>query len=225
MAVLQSVNVGSARLLRAKAGSTGIDKMPTADRVAVRAPGPRQPGASGLAGDTVCDAKHHGGDVQAVYAYAREDLDWWQAELGRPLRSGLFGENLTTAELDVTGALIGETWRIGDRVVLQVTCPRIPCATFATWMSEAGWLRRFTGEVRPGAYLRVLSPGKIRVADPVAVEKRPGHCVTIGMAFRALTLEPDLLPGLLEAREHLDEELLERATSRRPFALSDGLDA
>src|SRR5919108_3138028 len=134
MPTLQSLNIGAPRPIAAKSGWTGIDKLPTAGPVAVRAPGPKGSGAGGLSGDAICDVESHGGDDQAVYAYAREDLDWWQRELAEPLRSGSFGENLTTFGLDVSGALIGEQWRIGGHVLLQVTGPRIPCATFAVWM-------------------------------------------------------------------------------------------
>ena len=80
---------------------------------AVCAPGAQGSGTSGLAGNVICDTRHHGGDDQAVYAYAREDLDWWQDELGEPLRPGMFGDNLTTTGLDVSGARIGERWRVG----------------------------------------------------------------------------------------------------------------
>lgn len=48
-----------------------------------------------------------------MYAYAREDYDWWEAQLGRTVPGGIFGENLTAAGADVNGAVIGETWRIG----------------------------------------------------------------------------------------------------------------
>jgi MOSC domain-containing protein YiiM len=166
----------------------------------------------------VCDTDNHGGNRQAVYAYAREDLDWWQSELDRPLRSGVFGENLTTVGLDITEARIGETLRVGGRVILQITGPRIPCATFAAWMDEEGWLERFTRRARPGAYLQVVAAGQIRVGDPVMVEFRPDHDVSVGMAFRALTLEPKLLPGLLAAADYLEEEIVERAETRQPFA-------
>src|SRR4029079_7968012 len=98
------------------------------------APGPRGSGLTGLAGDRVFGVDVHGGDDQAVYAYAREDLDAWQAELGRELPAGVFGENVTTSGVDITGALIGERWRVGDTVVLEVSRPRIPCETFADWM-------------------------------------------------------------------------------------------
>jgi MOSC domain-containing protein YiiM len=192
---------------------TGIDKRPVDGPVVVAAPGPKGTGAVGLAGDRVYDVRHHGGNDQAVYAYAREDLDAWQAELGTPLSPGQFGENLTTAGVDVCGAVIGERWRIGPDVVLEVSCPRIPCVTFQGWMERAGWIKQFTRAARPGAYLRVIEPGEIRAGDPVEIVRRPGHEVTVAVTFRALTLEPELLPGLLAA-DALPAEIRELASAR-----------
>lgn len=209
MSSIESVNVGRPKPYRAKAGLSGIDKQPVPGPVRVDEPGY---GASGLAGDAICDTPHHGGPDQAVYAYAREDMDAWAAELGRPLRAGLFGENLTTVGVDVTGAVIGEVWRVGDRLVLQVTSPRIPCATFEAHMGMPGWIKRFTRGGLPGAYLRVLVPGEVRPGDPVVVEDRPDSPATIGLSFRALTLEPDLLPHLVDA-PHLVPHM--EATVRR----------
>ena len=159
-----------------------------------------------MAGDAVCDLRHHGGTEQAVYAYAREDLDTWEADLGRPLPGGAFGENLTTRGLDLTEALIGERWRVGDRCVLQVTSPRIPCRTFAGWLEDQGWVRRFTLRGAPGAYFSVVAPGVVRAGDPIDVVRRPAHDVTIGLMFRALTLEKALLPRLLAAGDDLPDE-------------------
>jgi MOSC domain-containing protein YiiM len=134
-----SVNVGKPRPNPCKGlSATGIDKRPVDAPVAVIAPGPKGTGEVGLEGDRAYDVKHHGGLDQAVYAYAREDLDRWETELGRPLTNGIFGENLTTAGLDVNGALIGERWRIGLDVVLEVSCPRIPCGTFQGWLERDG---------------------------------------------------------------------------------------
>jgi MOSC domain-containing protein YiiM len=197
---LLSVNVGRPRPNPWKGlGATGIDKQPVTGSIAVSAPGPKGTGEVGLLGDRVYDVKHHGGVDQAVYAYAREDLDDWEAELGRPLQNGVFGENLTTLGLDVNGALIGERWRIGSDVVLEVSCARIPCATFQGWLERDGWIKRFTQAARPGAYLRVIEPGDIRAADQVEIVHRPDHDVTVALVFRAMTLEPDLLPRLLVA--------------------------
>jgi MOSC domain-containing protein YiiM len=198
VAHLVSVNLAVPRHNPAKdTGVTGIDKRPTTDPCPVKAPAGQ--GISGLAGDRIFDVAHHGGPDQAVYAYAREDLDAWAETLGRPLSNGSFGENITTSGLDVTGALIGERWRIGGEVLLEVSAPRIPCNTFAHWIAEQGWVRRFTERAVPGAYLRVVRPGEIRAGDPVVVTYRPDHDVTIGVTFRAVTRESELLPRLLAA--------------------------
>ncbi|MET9834611.1 MOSC domain-containing protein [Streptomyces sp. NPDC006385] len=211
---LLSVNVGKPRPNPWKGlSATGIDKRPVDGPVAVSAPGPKGTGAVGLAGDRAYDVRNHGGPDQAVYAYAREDLDGWQTELGRPLADGVFGENLTTLGLDVNGALIGERWSIGADVVLEVSCPRIPCGTFQGWLEQDGWIKRFTRAALPGAYLRVVEPGDIRAADPVRVVHRPDHDVTVSLAFRAMTLESDLLPRLLVA-DALPEEITDMARRR-----------
>jgi MOSC domain-containing protein YiiM len=212
VAHLVSVNLAVPRPNPAKGtGVTGIDKRPTTGPVAVRVPAAM--GTGGLAGDQIFDTAVHGGPDQAVYAYAREDLDEWAGELGRPLPSGAFGENVTTSGIDVTGALIGERWHIGDEVVLEVAVPRLPCNTFAHWMAEQGWIKRFTRRAAPGAYLRVVSPGEIRAGDPVVVTDRPDHEVTIGVTFRAVTLEPELLPRLLTA-DALPADVRELAARR-----------
>ncbi|MGW0133336.1 MOSC domain-containing protein [Streptomyces sp. NPDC003299] len=211
---LLSLNVGQARPVPytdQPEGLTGIDKRPVEGPVKVSAPGPKGVGASGLAGDAVCDTRHHGGDHQAVYAFAREDLDAWERELGRELASGTFGENLTTRGVDVAGALIGERWRIGPDVVLEVTSGRIPCRTFQGHLGERGWVRRFTHRGAPGAYLRVIEPGEIRAGDPIEVVHRPEHGVTVAVQFRAVTTERELLPRLLAAGEALDPDALAAA--------------
>ncbi len=214
MALVLSVNVGEARPsapTSAPSGLTGIDKRPVPGPVEVRDPGPKGTGGSGLAGDAVCDRRHHGGSDQAVYAYAREDLDLWEAQLGRRLDCGVFGENLTTLGLDLTTALIGERWQVGT-CELQVTDPRIPCRTFAGWLAEAGWVRRFKQAGAPGTYLRVLRPGVVRAGDAIEVLSRPAHGVTIGLAFQAHTTHPELLPRLLEVGPALSEEARRSAT-------------
>jgi MOSC domain-containing protein YiiM len=211
---LLSVNVGKPRPNPwKKLDATGIDKQPVDGAVAVSAPGPKGSGAVGLAGDRVHDVRNHGGTDQAVYAYAREDLDGWQDELGRPLANGVFGENLTTLGLDVNGALIGERWRVGADVVLEVSSPRIPCATFQGWLEQDGWIKRFTRAALPGAYLRVIEPGDIRAGDPVEIIHRPAHDVTVAVTFRAMTGEPELIPRLLAA-DALHEEIREMAQRR-----------
>ncbi|KUN85528.1 sulfurase [Streptomyces bungoensis] len=211
---LLSVNLGRPRPVPytdQPQGVTGIDKRPAVGPVRVTAPGPKGIGGSGLAGDAVCELRHHGGDDQAVYAYAREDLDTWERELGRSLANGCFGENLTTGGLDVSGALVGERWRIGSEVVLEVTSGRIPCRTFQGHLGERGWVKRFTRKGVTGAYLRVIEPGEIRAGDPIEIVHRPDHDVTAALEFRATTTERELLPRLLAAGPALHPEALSAA--------------
>ncbi|MEU5767397.1 MOSC domain-containing protein [Streptomyces asoensis] len=211
---LLSVNLGRPKAVPytdQPQGLTGIDKRPVEGPVRIAAPGRKGVGAGGLAGDTVCDLRHHGGDDQAVYAVAREDLDEWERELGRPLANGSFGENLTTTGLDVSDALIGERWRIGPDVVLEVTSGRIPCLTFQGHLGEKRWVRRFTEKAATGAYLRVVVPGEIRAGDPVTIVHRPEHEVTARMQFRAVTTNRELLPRLLAAGDALHPESVAQA--------------
>src|ERR1044072_1927455 len=156
MAVLKSVNVGVPRTNPWKTVTvTGIDKRPVAGPVAVCAPGPKGTGAVGPRGGR--------GDGTPPPPGRRP------ARLGRALPDGVFGENLTTTGLDVDGALVGEHWRIGPDLLLEVSGPRIPCGTFEGWMHEAGWMRTFIDGARSGAYLRVLAPGELRAGDGVDV--------------------------------------------------------
>lgn len=178
---------------------TGIDKRATHE-IEVFDPGPKGTGGSGVEGDAVMNRRHHGGTDQAVYAFAREELDAWGSDLGRDLAPGAFGENLTTAGFDVDAAVVGEQWRVGGRVVLQVTGPRVPCATFAAHLGVRGWVKAFTARGRTGAYLAVLQPGTIRAGDAVEVAWRPGHGITVPTAFRAWMGERELAREVLAAR-------------------------
>jgi MOSC domain-containing protein YiiM len=198
-----SVNLAVPERSTAKSvGVTGINKRPVDHPVLVRPPGPKTTGLhSGLVGDQIFDIRHHGGDDQAVYAYAREDYDWWERELGRELPGGLFGENLTLAGIDVNGAVVGETWRVGDELVLQVTFPRIPCATFQAKMAEPRWVKRFAAAGRPGAYLRVVTSGEVRAGDRVEVLARPAHGMTLAESFAGWMGDRDVLRRLVTADE------------------------
>jgi MOSC domain-containing protein YiiM len=217
-AYILSLNLGRPQPNAAKdVATTGIGKKPVVEAV-LRAPGPKHGGlGSGLEGDFIGDTRHHGGDTQAVYAFAREELDAWQERLGRTLPDGMFGENLTTQGLEVDEALVGEQWSVGDDVVLEVCGPRIPCATFQARMGESGWVRRFTQVGRTGAYLSIVAGGVVRQGDPVTVLSRPAHGITVPMAFRAFTGDLELARRVLAAGclvESEAEELRETVERR-----------
>jgi len=159
---------------------SGIDKRPVSGPVRVE--------PLGLVGDSILDTLNHGGPSKAVYAYAQEDEDWWARELGdelsRPITPGSFGENLTVAGVAVNDARPGERWTIGS-VELEVVYPRTPCSTFAGFMGVPQWVRRFVVAGRPGAYLRVVTPGELRAGDAVGVSPGPPGVPTIREMFAA----------------------------------------
>lgn len=187
---------------------TGIDKRP--------ADGPVPVEPLGAIGDTICDTENHGGADQALYAYALEDADWWQQQVGDQLdfllHPGAFGENLTTQGVDVTGALCGEQWRIGGPggIVVQVTRPRIPCSTFAGFWGLPHLVKTFTEAGRPGAYLRVIETGRVSGGDAIDIVHRPDHDLTIGRMFRALTGDRSLAQKLIDVPD-VPENLKDRA--------------
>lgn len=137
--------------------------------------GPIEVRGVNAAGDDQADRRQHGGPDKVLYVYAQEDLDWWESELGIPAG---FGQNVTTSGLDVTNAVIGQTWRIGTALV-QVTEPRTPCWKLGMRMGDKAFPRRFAAARRPGAHTRLLQPGVIRAGDAVTVVQTPAHGVTV----------------------------------------------
>jgi len=180
-------------------GVTSIDKRPMSGPIAVS--------TVGLSGDKQEDRTFHGGVDKALYAYAEEDRLWWGEQIERELSAGTFGENLATRGLDVTGAVIGEVWQVGE-VVVQVSMPREPCSTFQRWMQEPQWVKRFTDAGRPGAYLRVLLEGVIRAGDSIEVLEVPEHGVTIGEVFTGRRGDTARLQALLDGGEFLCPSLI-----------------
>ncbi|EOM74396.1 MOSC domain-containing protein [Rhodococcus rhodnii] len=184
-----------------RAPRTAIDKRPVDGDVQV--------GLLGLAGDHVCDTEFHGGEHKAVYAYHDDEAQRWAGELGRDVAPGWFGENLRIAgPVTATDAVVGERWRIGEQLVLEVTGPRVPCGTFGTWTGERRWVKRFTERADTGAYLRVVTAGPVRAGDAVRRIHVPDHGVTVREVFTGE--QPDRLEALLAAVPDLSPSATER---------------
>ncbi|MEU9204869.1 MOSC domain-containing protein [Streptomyces sp. NPDC048332] len=185
MGAILSVNTGPCVVpeFAVRRGRTAIRKLPVDGNVRLT--------KLGLEGDEQA-ADFHGGTLQAVYAYAREDLDWWSCQLQRGLRNGMFGENLDLIGFDASNAVLAEKWQVGE-VLLQVMAPRMACGTFGSWMDEKGWAKRFNNARRPGVYLRVLEEGRVSVGDKVDVVWRPRRRVTVAEAVGAILDEQDVL--------------------------------
>ena len=171
---------------------TAIWKDPVQGRVRVR--------RINIDGDDQADRTVHGGPDKAVYAYALEEVRRWEDELGRQLGGAAFGQNLTTEDIDVSGAIIGERWRVGS-TLLEVAQPRQPCFKLALRIGEPGFVKRFAHASRPGAYLRVVEEGDIGAGDPIDVVDRPDHGISSRMVSDAILRDPTLRPQVVRAQQ------------------------
>ena len=191
-AELLSVNVGRPRSvsLRDRDVATAIWKTPVSGPVAVR--------GVNLEGDDQADRTVHGGPDKAVYAYGMSEVLEWEEELGRHLGAAAFGENLTVGGMDVSGARVGERWRVGT-TLLEVVQPRLPCFKLGLKMNDPLFLRRFARSGRPGTYLRILEEGVLEAGDRVEVVSVPGHDVTMRLMMHAALVDRSRLPELLAA--------------------------
>ncbi len=195
MSRIISVNVGVPRQISVRRGRpmmSAIAKAPVDGRVRVE--------GVNLAGDDQADRRVHGGPDKAVYAYAREDMDWWESELGRELPPGMFGENLTLAGVDVSGAIIGERWRAGT-VELEVCQPRLPCSKLGLRFGDLRMVKRFGEASRPGAYLRIVTEGSLGAGDALEVLSRPEHGVTVALVADAILVDDSLAARAASAPE------------------------
>lgn len=173
-----SVNVGRPRVVQGRRGAyeTAIAKRPVSGPVGVT--------PLGLAGDAQADLRVHGGPQRAVYAYASEDYACFEELLGRSLAFGSFGENLTLAGVDASGALVGERWAVGTCEVV-VTGPRLPCHKLADHLGAPGFVQVFRAAGRFGCYLAVVRPGRVAPGDPVEVLERPRDGLPVAEAAYA----------------------------------------
>jgi MOSC domain-containing protein YiiM len=172
-----SVNVGGIRPVErdGQRATTAIWKTPVSGRV-------RAQGVN-LDGDEQADRTVHGGYDKALYAYAVEDIRWWESQLGRDIGPGGFGENLTVEGLNLVDSVVGERWTAGT-VVLEVSEPRLPCWKLGLRMGDALFPRHFTRAARPGTYLRIAEPGDVGAGDEIRVVSRPDHGLTVGDMWR-----------------------------------------
>ena len=171
---------------------TGIDKRPIFGAVRFE--------NEQVHGDVIGDKNAHGGYDQAVYAYAREDADWWEQEIALTIDNGRFGENLTTQGVDVSEAVIGERWKIGS-VILEVSQPRIPCRSFAGFWKRPTLIKEFMAAGRPGTYLRIIQEGEITAGDAIEIIHLPSHGITIADVYAAKNGERSKINEIARVQE------------------------
>lgn len=193
-AKILSVNVGKPKHFdyKGRQAKSAIWKSPVSGKIFAR--------GINLDGDDQADREAHGGFDKAVYAYAREDAEWWEKEIGRPIEYGEFGENLTTTGIEVNDALIGERWQIGN-VLLEVSEPRIPCWRLGVRMQDKSFPKKFTQALRPGPYFRIVQEGELSAGNAITIVEKPNHDLTLRDVFRIYTKNHDEAERILAVEQ------------------------
>lgn len=113
-----------------------------------------------------------------MYICLAENYDYWCTELGIERSTWdwcHWGENITlkcTAEkLTEFNFRLGDVWKIGSAVRLQVCGARVPCMKLS-WRcgQKDSWLKPLSDTGRVGVYLRVLTKGRIHPGDRAVKE-------------------------------------------------------
>ncbi|KAF4969252.1 hypothetical protein FSARC_3505 [Fusarium sarcochroum] len=127
-----------------------------------------------------------------VYICLAENYDYWCTELGVN-RSKWdwchWGENITfrctDKRLTEFDFRLGDIWRVGSSVRLQVCGSRIPCMKLA-WRCEQkdSWLKPLSESGRVGVYFRVLHGGRIYPGDRAVQESSSGDKMDVATITR-----------------------------------------
>ncbi len=154
-----ATNLGKKREInyKGKVFTTGIYKTPTDTSIFLD--------VKDVLNDDVVDRKHHGGILQAVYAYSFKHYDFWKKQYPKlEWNYGMFGENLTIDDLEETKIHVGDTFKVGE-VILEVTKPRQPCYKLGVKFQDNQLVRKFWNTTMCGVYFKVLQKGNVKEGD------------------------------------------------------------
>ena len=157
-----------------------------------------------LDGDRQADLHVHGGPDRAVMLYGAAHYPLWEAELGRRLEPGAFGENLTVEGLDEWLACLGDVLAVGEALI-QLSQVRSPCYKVAYRNRVPDLVERISTTGRSGFYARVLREGRLWAGAPIELVERPNPKWTLDRARHAYAARsPELLAaaGLAEGWRH-----------------------
>ena len=165
-----SVNIGEKKKIqwRKKTIETGIFKTPVN--------GPIFLDVEDVKKDNVVDRKHHGGLLQAVYAYSENYYEYWK-ELYPNLdwNYGMFGENITITDLDETKIHVGNIYQLGEAKI-EVTKPRSPCYKLGIRFNDPKIVKQFWNSTKSGIYFKILKTGFVTKSDElILLEEAKGN--------------------------------------------------
>jgi MOSC domain-containing protein YiiM len=150
----------SGRIVSINLSKGGVPKLPV-DAAEVR--------SLGIVGDVQRNQRYHGGPDRALCLYSMEVIEALRAE-GHPIAPGTTGENVTIAGLDWSRLVPGVRLALGA-IEAVVTGYAAPCRNIQPFFIDRDSSRidqrRHRGWSR--IYCRVITPGALRVGDPVSI--------------------------------------------------------
>lgn len=197
---LLTIQAGKAQQIGDPQASSPMDSAWTSALYKEQAAGPVEVTASGLPGDEHV-YEGHGGPDKAVLISAVEHYAFWQETLGlEQMPHGGFGENFTTNGLLEWEVCIGDTYQVGEQIILQVTQARPPCWKLGRRYRVIDLPQQMEETGRTGIFLRVLEAGRAQAGDQITLLERPNPGWT---AARAYQIYRDVASHLAEARQLL----------------------
>lgn len=154
-----SVNIGERKKIqwRKKVIETGIYKYPIDKPIFLD--------FEDVQNDSVVDRKYHGGILQAVYTYGEQHYKYWK-DLYPDLdwNYGMFGENITIANLNEEAIHVGAIYQLGEAII-EVTKPRQPCYKLGIRFNDPKIIKQFWNSTKSGIYFQVLETGTVSKND------------------------------------------------------------
>lgn len=137
-------------------------------------------------GDHVIDRRYHGGEDKACYLYSADHYPFWKERFPNlDWHYGMFGENLTVEGLEEDKINIGDTYNVGTAIV-QVAQPRQPCFKLGIKFEDQLVLKEFIGQSYSGVYLRILTPGDVKVGDAFELRASDKNVLSVAEVFHLL---------------------------------------
>ncbi|GAB7335481.1 hypothetical protein MBLNU13_g07838t1 [Cladosporium sp. NU13] len=118
----------------------------------------------------------HGGIDRAVHQYDSDHYPAWR-EQNPPhpelSQVGAFGENFSATNMTEANVCIGDVFRVGEDVLLQVSEPRNPCYKLNIRFEWPKALNRIQRAGKVGWNYRVLQTGLVCQGDSITLVERP----------------------------------------------------
>lgn len=171
---IASVNIGPKRQVewKGKLVETGIFKYPVETSIFL--------GLTDVRDDVVVDRRYHGGIDKACYAYSTEHYSFWQKRFREvDMTFGAFGENLSIESLDENKIHIGDQYKIGEDVIVEVAQPRQPCMKLGIRFNDQKVVKQFINEEFSGVYFRVIKEGLVNTGDELVLLNREENNLTV----------------------------------------------